>query len=186
MIFCRTESYSNSFFPYCINEWRKLSNDIKRSESLIQFKKSILKFIRPTQNSIFDICDNEGVKLLTRLRLGLSHLNKHKFSHGFLDTVNPMCSCNTEDESVSHYLLRCPNFDNLRIHLMNELNNIDPSIPLLSEEVLSKILLYGDSSLSDLNNSNILKLTINFIHKSERFDIQLYGASLALFFILIT
>ena len=89
-IYCRTESFSNRFFPYCLKEWQILNPVIKQSESLAQFKKSILQFIRPVQNNIFDVSDyegidNEGIKLLTRLRLGLSHLNKHKFLHGFLD-----------------------------------------------------------------------------------------------------
>ena len=173
-LFGRTESFNNSFFPYCINEWRKLDVEIKQSDSLHKFKKSILNFIRPTQNSIFDISDNEGIKLLTRLRLGLSHLNKHKFTHGFLDTINPMCSCNSEEESLSHYLLRCPNFAQLRIHLMNEISNIKSSLIYLNDENLSKILLYGDDAFSCEINSSIISLTIEYIRSSERFDIQLF------------
>ena len=95
-IFCRTDSFKNSFFPYCIDEWCNLDVEIKQSVFLVSFKRSILNFIRPNHNSIFDISDNEGIKLLTRLRLGLSHLNKHKFSHSFFGTINPMCSCNTQ------------------------------------------------------------------------------------------
>ena len=75
--------------------------------------------VRPAQNNIFDICDNKGVKLLTRLRLGLSHLNIQKFDHGFLDTLNPICSFNTEEEMVSHYFFHCPNLTQQRTHLMN-------------------------------------------------------------------
>ena len=36
----------------------------------IAFKKSILKFIRPSSNSIFNGCSSNGIKLNTRLRLG--------------------------------------------------------------------------------------------------------------------
>ena len=46
------------------------------------------------------------VKLLTRLRLQFSHLNEHKFRHGFSDTVNAMCRCIIELESTEHFLLR--------------------------------------------------------------------------------
>ena len=173
-IFCRTDSFSNSFFPYCIKEWHDLNLEIKQSESLTQFKRSMLKFIRPVQNSIFDISDNEGVKLLTRLRLGLSHLNKHKFLHGFMDTVNPMCSCNTEEESSTHYLLRCPNFTQIRIHLMNEIINIKPSLNLLNDDSFSQILLYGDRVSDNETNTRIISLTIDYIHKSERFNVQLF------------
>ena len=59
-IFCRTDSFKNSFFPYCIDEWRNLDVEIKQSVSLVSFKRSILNFIRPNHNSIFDISDNEG------------------------------------------------------------------------------------------------------------------------------
>ena len=132
-LFCRTEAFLNSFFPTCIKEWNKLDYNVKQSASFDQFRNSILKTIRPVQNNIFDICDNEGIKLLTRLRLGLSHLHKHKFEHGFRDTVSPMCSCNTEIESVTHYILRCPIFNQQRIHLMNEINKIVPNLLLENE-----------------------------------------------------
>ena len=173
-MFCRTEVFSNSFFPSCIKEWKKLDRGIQQYVSYNQFKISILKLIRPTQNSIFDICGNEGIKLLTRLRLGLSHLNSHKFNHGFLDTVNPMCSCNTEEETVAHFFLRCPNFTQHRIHLMNEIDKIHPNILTTNDNLFSKILLYGDEKSSDDINSRIICLTIEFIHSTRRFEIQLF------------
>ena len=49
------------------------------------------------KNSLFFTYDLLGVKLLTRLRLQFSHLNEHKFRHGFRD-INPMCACGTEVE----------------------------------------------------------------------------------------
>ena len=58
------------------------------------------------ENSLFSIHNPVGVKLLTRLRLQLSHLNEHKFRHGFEDTIIIMCLCNTEIESNEHFLLR--------------------------------------------------------------------------------
>ena len=172
-IFCRTEIFSNSFFPYCIKEWKKLDHNIKRSDSYVHFRNSVLKSIRPIGNSIFDICDNEGIKLLTRLRLGLSHLNKHKFNHGFLDTVNPMCSCNTEDETVTHYLLRCPNYTQQRMHLMNKITELNPNLLVENHNVLSSILLYGSKQFDNQMNSKIINLTIEYIHTSERFNIPL-------------
>jgi len=132
-----------------------------------------LKLIRPVQNSIFDISDNEAIKLLTRLRLGLSHLKKHKLLHDFADTVNLICSCNIEEESLNHYLLHCPNFDQIRIHLMNELNKVNPILINLDDISLCKILLYGDGSFDNETNAKIINLTIDFIHKSERFNIPL-------------
>ena len=113
------------------------------------------------------------IKLLTRLRLGLSHLNKHKFNHGFLDTVNPMCSCNTEDETVTHYLLRCPNYTQQRMPLMNKITELNPNLLVENHNVLSSILLYGSNQFDNQMNSKIINLTIEYIHTSERFNIPL-------------
>ena len=62
---------------------------MQNSESIAVFKSKILSFIRPSKRSIFNANDPEGVKYLTRFRLRFSHLNEHKFRHGFLNTLNP-------------------------------------------------------------------------------------------------
>ena len=103
----RIKVFENSFFPYSIKEWLKLGDEIRYVESSKQFKKKILDFIKPKDNSIYAIHDISGLKLLTRLRLNFSHLNEHKFRHNFKDTTNPMCSCGFESETTDHYLLRC-------------------------------------------------------------------------------
>ena len=69
--------FRNSFFPSTITEWNKLDCDIRNSDSLNIFKLLFLKFVRPVANSVFDINNPYGLKLLTRLRLGLSNLRYH-------------------------------------------------------------------------------------------------------------
>ena len=91
--------FQNSFFPSVVIEWNKLDLNIRNSENLFIFKKKLLKFIRPSGNSIFRCHNPKGIKLLTRLRLGLSHLREHKFKHGFLDSLNPVCSCGQNVET---------------------------------------------------------------------------------------
>ena len=86
----RHDYFKNSFFPSAISEWNKLDLNIGNSASLNTFKKKLLNFIRPCANSIFDIHNPLGFKLLTRLRLGLSHLHEHKSRHRFQDTLNPL------------------------------------------------------------------------------------------------
>ena len=44
-----------------------------------------------TENSLFSVFDPFGVKLLTRLKLKVSHLNGYKFRHGLDDTVSAIC-----------------------------------------------------------------------------------------------
>ena len=103
-----TEYFKNSFFPDCISKWNKLDPDLRNSSSISLFKKGLLAFIRPKPRPVFNIIDSHGLKLLTRLRVNLSHLREHKFRHNFLDTINPLCSCSLETESTDHYLLCCP------------------------------------------------------------------------------
>ena len=46
------------------------------------FRNSLLKIGRPAPKPVYNIHNNSNdLKLLTRLRLGLSHLNEHKFNH---------------------------------------------------------------------------------------------------------
>ena len=107
------EFFKNTFFPSTIMEWNKLDWEIKNSESIVTFKKRILSFIRPSANSTFNCHNPRGIKLLSRLRLGLSHLREHKFKHSFQDSLNPFCSCGKgEVETTSHYLLHCSNYSN--------------------------------------------------------------------------
>ena len=81
----RSNFFRNSFFPSTITEWNKLDRDIRNSDSLNVFKLSLLKFVRPVANSVFEINNPYDLKLLTRLRLGLSHLCYRKFRHNFQD-----------------------------------------------------------------------------------------------------
>ena len=124
---CRTDCFKYSFFPSTLNDWFKLDNNIRNSESIEIFKSKLLSFIRPVQSNIYSIFDPEGLKLLTRLRLGFTHLNEHKFRHNFQDCLNPLCSCSLEIEDTSHYLLHCHHFSNHRIDLMNSVNLIIPN-----------------------------------------------------------
>ena len=122
---CRTEFYKNTFVPNSIFEWNNLIPNVRKSESFAQFRKRLLTKVRPTQNSVFMIRDSTGLKLLTRLRLGLSQLKEHKFNHNFENTINPLCPCSLDTESVSHFFLRCHNYSELRLNLKNELRRID-------------------------------------------------------------
>ena len=130
--------------------------------------------IKPAPNSVFDACDPQGLKLLTRLRLGLSHLRDHKFRHGFNDTIDPFCPCTVEIESISHFFLRCHNFDIQRHNLMNELFSINHSILQYDENTLTELLLYGNKHFSNDINSKIINASINFIKETNRFNEQLF------------
>ena len=170
----RSDHFKNSFITYVVRERNKLSMEFRNSISYQQLRKSLLSFIKPTYSSLFSIHHPVGVKLLVRLRLGFSHLCEHKFRHNFHNTLNPLCSCSLEPETISHYLLCCHNFSLARLALMNDQNLIDPTISQLNETALANILLYGDSQKSTSENSNILQSTIKYIFATKRFDESLF------------
>ena len=156
---CRTECFKNSFFPSNINDWFNLDSTIRNSESIAIFKKRLLSFIRPILSNVYNIFDPIGLKFLTRLCLGFSHLNEHRFRHNFQECINPLCSCSLETENTLHYLLRCHHFS------QNRIENFD----ILSDNIKTDVLLYGDPRLDGESNKIILKATISYLKTSERF-----------------
>ena len=121
---CRKDCFKYSFFLTTLRDWFNLDENIRNSESISIFKNRLLSFIRPVQNSVFNIFDPKGLKLLTRLRLEFSRLNEHIFRHNFEECVNPLCPCSLKTEDTEHYLLHCHHFTPLRINLMNSVNSV--------------------------------------------------------------
>ena len=66
------------------------------------FKKELLKSIRSKPNLSSNIRNTEELKLLKRLRLGLSHLGNHKFRHNFQNYVCPMRTSGQGIETKKH------------------------------------------------------------------------------------
>ena len=142
-IHTRHNYFKNSFFRSTISEWKNLDCKIRNSGSLSIFKKNLLNFIRPRANSIFNIHIPYGIKLLTRLRLGLSHLRNHKFRHCFQGTLNPLCDCGNDTQTIKHFFLHCPSFDAPRQTPLNNIRNINEQILSHGEDQLIQTFLHG-------------------------------------------
>ena len=171
---CRTDCFKNIFFPSTLNNWFNLDITIRNSESIAVFKSRLLSFIRPTTNNVYNIFDPIGLKLLTRLRLGFSHLNEHIFRHNFQYCMNPLCSCSLDIEDTSHYLLHCHHFSQHRIDLMNSVNSIYENFDSLSDNNKRDVLLFGDPSSDGNTNKFILEATLLYIKSTERFSGSLF------------
>ena len=91
---------NNLFFPWTITERDSLDLKIQNS-FYTAFKKHFTYEFRPVPNSVFNIHDQIGIKLLTRLTLGLSHLNEHRFNHIFQNCKNPQCICSSSQQLTS-------------------------------------------------------------------------------------
>ena len=82
-----------NFPSYCVKEWNTLDAKIKNLPFLFKLKKALLVFLKPDENSFFDVQKPTGVKHLNRMRLNFSQVNEHKFRH------------KTEIETTYHHLL---------------------------------------------------------------------------------
>ena len=72
--------------------------------------------MRHSESSVFRYYNPKGVKWLTRLKLRLSHFRQHKFKHGFLNWLTPICSCGQDIEMSTHFLLHSCNHSNYKDH----------------------------------------------------------------------
>ena len=129
-----------------IKEWNNLDLYIRKSKSISIFKCNILKFIRPKPNNVSYYHNPKGVRLLTRLRLGLNPLREHKFKHSFQECLNPLYFCSNETEKSADYLLHCPTYTDKRMILLDKIKSINCRI-LEFSDVVTNILLFGDTLL---------------------------------------
>ena len=71
------------FFHLLLFNGKTLIHVLETLTKYFIFKEKIINFIRPSPNAFFERHNPQGIKLITRLRLGLRHLRKHKFKHSF-------------------------------------------------------------------------------------------------------
>ena len=153
-----------------MKEPNNLDSEIIKFKSISTFKSNILKFIRPKPSNVYYCYNPKGTSLITRLRLGLSHLLEHKFKHSVQDCLNLFCFCGNDYETSTHYLLHCPTFTNERMTLLDKIKSINCGILELSDAVATKINLFGDKIPSAFSNTPILNPTVDYVIATKRFD----------------
>ena len=152
---CWTE-YFKSFFP-CLF-WGMVPPWSEYKKFIYAFKQKLLPFICLLENSISNIFDPEGLKLLTRLHLSFSHVSGHCFQHNFQECLNPLCTCSIETENISHYLLHCHHNALFHTDLMNSVKTF--VVESLSDSKKVEIILYGDSQCNDNKDNSILSASL--------------------------
>ena len=163
----RTESFSQSYFPYCVRECNQLDQKIKSQPPVSLFKKKRIELIWPNKHSVYKVVDLKGVQLFTRLHVKFSDLREHRFQHNFF--VTPVCMCNEDDETTEYYLLCCRLHCLHRVALVENMSIILKfNVSTLSERDLCLLLLYGDNNINEYSNCSLLESTVKFIHDSSR------------------
>ena len=173
-IFCRAEAFSNLYLPQEIREWNKLDTSISQARSYSVIRKALLDFIWQTANRFFRTDDVCGLKVLTRLTVGFSHLREHIFKHNFQDTLDPWCPCFIEAEDSYHFCMCCQSVSNQRNVLFDDLNSINPDILKMSENEIVQVLLSSNKSFTKDMNSGIITSPIRFIKDKKRFDESIF------------
>ncbi len=169
----------NSFLPKTTRDWNQLLASNVNLEKLQQtttiesfkacYKREFLRIANPL-NSI----DNGGNMHQTRLRLGLSHLRAHLFQYNLID--NPICQfCNLEPETTSHYILRCPTYNTVRVRfLIGLITLLDRNyVASLNDDKIVDLFLKGDPLLNHDTNVNIITMAQQFIVDSKRFNLRI-------------
>ena len=119
----------------------------------------------------FNSHDPKGIKFIKKLRLGLSHLRKHKFKDSFQDSLNPFCNCSKDIKSTPHYFLHYPTYITEGRTLLSTKENIENNLLDLSEPVLIKTVVFGSNSCDTNPNTNVLNATIEYVLSSKKFEL---------------
>ena len=162
VIKCKSNRYMNSFFPHAIASWNLFMEMFKYNDvpSIGVLKNDITALIRPESKTFFKIHDPVGLRYLFQLRVSLSPLNDHKWCHNFIDTPSGVCQCGQGIKDTSHFLFSCHYYATQRVNLVSGVNEILQIFSLDHLENQSKLYLYGNPSITNTENKNILQLTI--------------------------
>ncbi len=174
----------NSFIPKTIRDWNTLfiafwdiehtSTSLQNVGTLDSFKARYKKEYLKTPNPLYKLDIDGGNIHHTRLRLGLSHLRAHLFSHNLID--NPICQfCNIEPETTEHYIIRCPTYNGVRVRfLMSIANLLEPQyIASLDDNKIVDIFLDGDDTLDFKVNKQLFTMAQTFLVDSKRFNTRI-------------
>ena len=110
-----------------------------------------------------------GIKLLTRLEVGLYHLCEHKFRHNFQDSLDPFYNCGRHIETTIHFFLHFSNYSNQGKTLLEKISDIKRSLLNQKDSIIVETLLFGSNVLNDEENAWIIQSTVEYIVTTERF-----------------
>lgn len=130
--------------------------------------------LRPMPNIIYNIQNPIGIKCLTRLRIGFSHLKKHKFRHNFQDSIDLMYSGSNGIETTIHFFLHFTNFNTQRKTLFDKITTIDANIFTENKDSIINTLLYGKHYSENSLNIAMLNASVEFILSTVRFNNPLH------------
>ena len=158
-------NFEKSFFPNTLKLWKKLPKNIK-SKNLLDFKTEIKQKIKPPRYKHFSKGQKLGNSLLTKIRVGRSDLNQHRFTVGLSES--PDCLCHCKIENPEHYFIDCFLYSLERQILFGLIEHYVPYFKTLNKKQKLDIILRG----VDIENEEILPTNITITKAVQRFIIS--------------
>ena len=162
-------NFKHSFFPYFSSLWNSLPKNVQ-CEDLIEFKEYTNSELKPQKYKHFSRGNKYSNSLLTKIRVGRSELNQHKFTIGFID--NPQCLCYHREESPLHYFIDCFLYLPERQTLFAKIEHYIPMFKNFNKRRKLDLILRGynidNPDLLSLNTTLTVEVQ-NFILQTKRF-----------------
>ena len=156
----RLDTFYKSFFPSTVREWNLLDLNIRSTQEYSEFKHHLL-LNSPQPNPIYYVGDRKLNVIHARIRMKCSLLCAHLADRHIIDDAS--CRCGHTREDSLHYFFVC------------NLYNIPRA--LLHQEILRfttfnlHTVLYGDNTLSYLENKVIFEAVQTYIKHTQRFEL---------------
>jgi hypothetical protein len=163
------DKFNNSFFPNTLKIWNALPRNIQ-FKNIEEFKLCTKKEFKPPRYKHFARGSKLGNILLTRIRVGRSSLNQHKFTIGLSDS--PECLCHFRSESPEHFFLDCFLYSLERQLLFDLIEHYVPNFKRFNKKKKLELILKGvniDNEEFISTNTTLTKAVQNFILSTKRF-----------------
>ena len=167
----RGDKFSKSFSPHISKVWNSLGSDIQ-SKNVHDFKIYTRTSLKPPKYKHFSRGNKFTNSLITKIRIGRSDLNQHKFTIGLTDS--PACLCHYKQESPEHYFLDCFLYLQERQALFSLIEHYVPKFKRMTKKNKLNIILVGldiDNEEFLHLNTTLTKAAQNFILKTKRFNV---------------
>ena len=161
--------FSDSFFPHTTTLWNNLPKNIQ-CKNISDFKEYLKANTKPPRYKHFSRGNKISNSLLTKIRVGRSDLNLHKFTIGLIDS--PQCDCLFREESSSHYFLDCFLYSPERRILFDLIEHYIPKFSSFNKSQKLDIILRGfeieNLEFTGLNTTLTIAVQ-KFIMQTKRF-----------------
>ena len=137
---------------------------------MFEFKEFTKNKFKPPKIKHYSRGNKFSNTLLTKIRVGRSDLNQHKFTIGHAES--PECLCHHNQESPLHYFLDCFLYLPERQILFDKIEHYIPKFKSLSKQNKLEIILHGiDNENPDIlsTNTTITIAVQNYIVQTKRF-----------------